>query len=184
MKLYNLVKNLILGLFLGNIVFTLCFENGNSNQLSNTATENSALNGGIFSSEGAFKLKNLKKSRNESYLSSRLKNNLNSRLRKSSAYLNNQSKTKATTATSDKSPILHQCWVKYFKYADGVNTDAIPKGFIVNKEFREQKKYYPKSNYSFRNPDGTYDFIRADEYFYLHIFKNTIAINSSKLVSL
>lgn len=189
MKLNTLSTKILLGIILGNIFLALCAENTNTASLSNKnqAKEKNHVNSEIFLTEKVFKYKNAKKTNLKSTYTSR--SNTNS-AHKNAAQSQIKSETNSMNTNKNKvldpevtGPVLHQGWVKYFKYSDGVLNAPLPKGFDINPEFKEQKKHFPDEDYKERNPDGTYNFIRDQHYFYLHLFENIIAINSSKQVN-
>lgn len=176
MKLINLVTKLIASVILGNIIFAMCSENTNTIQITNqnTFSEKAKVNSEIFLREKVFKYKNVKKA------STHNQNTIQNR-----AAVKSTEKTKNKNRVKDietNGPILHQGWVKYFKYSDGAINVPLPKGFEINTEFEEQKKYHRDENYSQKNLDGTYDLIRDKNYFYLNLFQNIVTINSSREV--
>lgn len=176
MKLFNLVTKLVATVIIGNIIFTLCSENTNTIQLANKnkLTEKSNLNSGIFLREKVFKYKNVKKAAAHGSNS-----NHNTAAIKSTAKTNTNNRVRDIETNG---PILHQGWVKYFKYSDGQVNAPLPKGFETNPEFDEQKKNHRDEDYSQRNTDGTFNYIRDKNYFYLNLFENVVTINSSREV--
>ena len=188
MKLFTISIKILLGMMLGSMILVMCAENTNTANLSNKnkIKEKLHVNSGIFLTEKAFKYKNLKKTNLKSTYTSRANANLTT---KNSAQAKKKTETNAQHSIKNKAlnaeitgPVLHQGWIKYFKYSDGVINAPLPKGFDINPEFADQKKYFPHEKYTEKNNDGTYDFIRDKNYFYLHLFENLIAINSSKKV--
>lgn len=188
MKLVNLSTKIFLGIILANIIFAICAENTNTANLSNKnkIKEKNHVNSEIFLTEKVFKYKNAKKLNLKSTYTSRSntnlshKNTVQAKVKMETISLNQiQNKALDPEITG---PVLHQGWIKYFKYSDGVLNAPLPKGFDVNPEFAQQKKNFPDENFKEMNVDGTFDFIRDQHYFYLHLFENIIAINSSKQV--
>lgn len=178
MKLFNLITKLVASVIIGNIIFAMCSENTNTNHLANknTSTEKTKanLNSGIFLTEKVFKYKNVKKAAAH-----------NSNQNQNTARTKSTVKSNTFNRVSDEEingPILHKGWVKYFKYSDGAINAPLPKGFEINPEFDEQKKYHRDEDYKQSNLDGTFDLIRDKNYFYLHLFENVVTINSSREV--
>lgn len=188
MKLFTNTSKILLLVVLGNIILALCSENTNTNLLTNQnmSTEKIGLNSGIFLTEKAFKYKT-KKSKDQSLYTTSLNANFKNRNEKSSTEaqahsLNTNSLKNENKGFQLTEAILHQGWIKYFKYSDGAINKPLPKGFVVNQEYSEQKKKYPKYDYNKLNTDGTYDFLRDENYFYLYLFAKTVTIVSSKQV--
>jgi len=194
MKLFTLPIKILLVIILENIFLAMCAENTITNTNTNTANlsnknkskEKVHVNSQIFLTTKLFKYKNVKKSNLKSTYTSTANSNLsnnNSAQAQIKTETNNQSSIKNKAMDpAITGPVLHEGWIKYFKYSDGVLNAPLPTGFEINTEFREQKKYFPDEKYTERNNDGTYDFIRDQNYFYLHLFENFISIISSKQV--
>jgi hypothetical protein len=92
---------------------------------------------------------------------------------------------------SKSGPILMHSWVKYFKYNDEFLEDekaklkitsATPKKFFLNGEFTEQLKYFPGQDYTLKDKENEYQFVKSEEFFYLIVYKNIVTIFSSKQV--
>jgi len=93
---------------------------------------------------------------------------------------------------SKAGPILMHGWVKYFKYNDEFLEDKkaklkinnpTPKKFFINGEFNEQLKFFPGQDYSQKDKDDEYKFVKSEEFFYLIAYKNIITIFSTKEVN-
>ncbi len=188
MKLFNFITKLVASVIIGNVIFAVCSENTNTNQLTNknTSLEKAKINSKIF-----LVAKDLKYPSNKKKKLSKKKANF---LQNTEAIKKVQTeKTAEKTAENTKQgngdvetkgPILHHGWIKYFKYSDGAINAPLPKGFEYNREFDEQKKYHRDEDYKQRNVDGTYSYIRDRNYFYLHLFENVVTIISSREVLL
>jgi hypothetical protein len=179
MKLFTITKVLIFVLFTSNLLLSGCSENLNSNNNSNQnlSQENSKLNGGIYLKEN---LEKHKKTRLGSEYTSK---NRNSNLNKATNKKGNLSNQAANTERPvELGPIIHEGWVKYFKFTNEALNVVTPKEFIKNPAFYEQKRYFPNVDFTKANPDGTYDYIKAENFFYLSIFPNYFVFNQSKEV--
>jgi len=181
MKLFNLLIKTIISILILASIFINCFENTNTIQLQNknTATEKSKLNSEIFLTEKVFKYKNVKKAKTENTFTS---NKAISNLKTSSKIKTENSLKKKALDIEATGTVLYEGWIKYFKYSEGVINSPLPKGFAINPEFQQQGKNFPNVDFKQKNSDGSYDYIRDETYFYLHLFQNILTINSSKMV--
>lgn len=90
-------------------------------------------------------------------------------------------------------PVLMHSWVKFFKYNDeypedqkakNKMTNSTPKTFFKNHDFREQYKLYPGEDYSSKDKEGEYKYIKNDDYFYLIVYKASAVLFTSKEVKI
>jgi len=171
-------------------------SNANSNLNQNLSLENSKLKGGIYLNE------NLEKHRKARLGVEYVSKNSNSNLNKARNKNNNLSNTEILLPKGGFSPaliqkpqddqkhvelqktgsIVHQGWVKYFKFTNKALTILTPKQFIKNPGYYEQKRFFPKEDFSKPNSDGDYEYLRDENYFYLTIFPGYLIFNQSKRV--
>lgn len=90
---------------------------------------------------------------------------------------------------SKAGPVLMHSWVKYFKYRDETLEDQkakskfilnTPKKFFTNNEFQEQKKTHPSQDYSIKDDQGEYKFVKSEDFFYMVVYKNIVTFFSAK----
>lgn len=90
---------------------------------------------------------------------------------------------------SNAGPVLMHSWVKYFKYSDEMLeeqkakakfTHNLPNKFFTNHEFVEQMKYHPGKDYSLKDSQGEYQYIKSNEFFYMVVYKNIVTLFSTK----
>lgn len=93
---------------------------------------------------------------------------------------------------SKSGPVLMHSWIKYFKYNDEYMEDekarskinsTTPKKFFLNGEYKEQLKYFPGQDYTLKDQDSEYQFVKSEEYFYLIVYKNIVTVFSAKQVT-
>jgi hypothetical protein len=174
-----------------------CSENSNANNnlIQNLSLENSKLNGGIYLNE------NLEKHRKARLGVEYVSKNSNSNLNKAGNKNNNLSNTEILLPKGGFSPaliqkpdvqkpveiqktgsIVHQGWVKYFKFTNEALTILTPKKFIKNPGYYEQKRFFPKEDFTKPDSDGEYEYLRDENYFYLTMFPGYLIFNQSKKV--
>lgn len=197
MKLFKLTKIMIFVIFSSNLLFLECSKNSNSNKNlnQNLSQENSKLNGGIYLNESMEKhrkarlsVEYVSKNRNSNLNRAAIKKNVlpkqENPLPKSSfspAVLQKPNVEKPAELPKNGS-IIHKGWVKYFKFSNEALTILTPKEFLKNPGFYQQRKYFPKEDFSKPNSEGEFEFIRNENYFYITIFPGYILFNQSKKV--
>lgn len=200
MKLFKMTKFLIFVIFFSNLLFSGCSENSNLNNNSNqiSSQENSKLNGGIYLNEN---MEKHRKSRLSAESSSKNRNsNLNKSTNRKNALPNQENPVEEEPSpalfqrsqpVSEKpvdlpksGPYVYEGWVKYFKYTNEALTIFTPKEFIKNPAFYEQRKFFPKADFTKPNSAGVYDYIRNQNYFYLTFFPGYFVFNQSKKVKI
>jgi len=197
MKLFKYTKVLIFLTFISNLLYSDCSENTNKNNNSNLnlSQENSKLNGGIYLNES---MEKHRKARFTAEYSSKNRNsNLNKAASKKNVMLNKEtnipqggfspaglqkSESQKPVVLQKSGPIVHQGWVKYFKYTNEALSVLTPKQFITNTGFYEQKKFFPKDDFTKTNDEGVHEFIKNENYFYFTIFPGYFVFNQSKKV--
>jgi hypothetical protein len=205
MKLVNLTIKVLIGIILLTFIISLSSENKSkitstlTSTSTITSTSQSNLNHGIFLNDKVFKYKNLKK--NLGMIKSKSSSGTGSRDPTQTATPNasvnanpNNSPNPTSTQSSaegnkdanmnkDSGSILHQGWVKYFKYyAKNGNAISYPDSFRENKQYYEQSKYFPNADLKAKK-NGIYEHISDPKYFFLHLFENLVTINSSLYVN-
>jgi len=211
MKLVIFPIKIFIGIILLTCVITFSTENKSKSAITSTAASSSSsesnMNHGIFLNARLFKNKNLKKnlSKSKSKTASTNKNTVANKAAtttaaktKSSTTLKNPNPNpnppkKPENAQSNvannkqkthvfEGPILHKGWIKFFKYSAKNGVDAKhPNSFKENRQFFEQAKHFPNADLKTKK-DGFFEFIRDNHYFFLSLFENLIAINSSLYV--
>ena len=209
MKLVIFPIKIFIGIILLTCVITFSTENKSKSAITSTAASSSSsesnMNHGIFLNARLFKNKNLKKnlSKSKSKTASTNKNTVANKAAtttaaktKSSTTLKNPNPNppkKPENAPSNvannkqkthvfEGPILHKGWIKFFKYSAKNGVDAKhPNSFKENRQFFEQAKHFPNADLKTKK-DGFFEFIRDNHYFFLSLFENLIAINSSLYV--
>ena len=200
MKLLKFTKILIIMIFTSNLLFSYCSENSNANNNLNQNFSQENLKDGIYLNE---KMEKHRKARLAfEYTSKNHNSNLNKAANRKNVLSNqenpllqggfspdtiqkNQAVNPQKNVELQKSgPIVHEGWVKYFKFTNEALTDLTPKEFIKNPAFYEQRKFYPKADFSKANTNGVHEFIRNENYFYLSIFPGYLVFNQSKKVKI
>ncbi len=196
MKFIKITKFLIFVVFISNFLFSHCSENSNNNSNQILSKENSKLNGGIYLTEN---MEKHRKTRLNSEINSHSSNLIRASNKKnvisnqdnpssqdgvSAALLQkNQAPKRDSPVEPPKSgTIMHKGWVKYFKFTNQNVNKVTPKEFIKNPAFYEQMKYFPKEDFTAKNSDGVYEYIRGENFFYLSIFPGYFIFNQSKKV--
>ena len=196
MKLVNLSIKIFISIIL--VTFIVASTTENSAEMTSTVSSESELNHGIFLNNKVFKYKNAKKAvltKTKAKTAAVAKNQVANKVavKKAATTTSTNTNKVANTAAVKKQtptynsektinsdgPILHKCWVQYFKYAEVGGKKNL--GFKENLQFYEQPKFFPNADLNTKK-DGLWEYIRTKNSFFLHLFESMVSFTSSRHV--